>query len=501
MGLASNFLYVLSNVASVGTITQYLRNKITGDLTEVTPAITYTQGYLEDKIIVDAQGKFAYVVSTYMQYDGTYYNRIFQYLINQITGALTLITGGINPIKTSCSCFGICDDGKGKFLYTACAYGYDGNFPSILCKYTINPITGQLTELGTPTVLTHTPYGMCNTILGKYLYISHSAPNEVSTYEINQTTGDITEVGTHVVLSGNCRYLYDDGTGKYLYTASWGGRVIDEFSINQSDGLITNIGSFVVDSYHVTNDGTGKFIYSSPSSSALINKMLIGPTGTLTTIGITFTEAGSYNNPMANSGDGKFLYTICGNTDPGVLLGFSIDGVSGELTPLSTPFVAPGNSIAICSSRSNSTNDSSVLGYQFSTYPSSPVFDVLSYKDTEVLTDTVTVNPDILEPTDNLVISTPKVSTAPETTEKQRITDTVEKLNNFLAAAKEMQVVLDEKLQDYVVKVDVNKNPHVRDAIRRLFGVDSNVITYDMFKKALEMRSQYLKEQRDQSFT
>ena len=498
MGLASNFLYVLSNVAGVGTITQYLRNKITGDLTEVTPAITYTQGYLEDKIIVDAQGKFAYVASTYMQYDGTYYNRIFQYIINQSTGALTLITGGTNPIKTSCGAAAICDDGKGKYLYTACAFGYDGGSPSILCKYTINQTTGLLTVLGTPTVLTYTPYGMCKTILGKYLYIVNYAPDKITTYEINQTTGDITEVGTPLDLSGNCKNLCDNGTGEYLYIASYGAAQIDGFSINQTTGLLTNIGTIVSDSYNVMGDGTGKFLYTTPSSSGLITELLIGLTGTLTSIG-TIVVSNNGPCPIANSGDGEFLYTI----DPlhNQIIGLSINTSTGVLTSLVNPFICANNPIDICNSTYNGISTSSSLGYQFSTYPPSPVFDVLSYKDTEVLADTVTVNPDVLEPTDNLVISTPKVSTVPETTGKQRITDTIDKLNNFLAAAKEMQVVLDGKLQDYVVKVDVNKNPHVRDAIRRLFGIDSNVITYDMFKKVLEMRSQYLQEQRDKSFT
>lgn len=499
--MSSKFIYVISVNDGIGTISQYTRDLVTGDLTEVTPAITYDDGYIYDKIIVDSAGKFVYLLSSYLQYDGTYYNRIFQYIINQSTGALTLITGGTNPIKTSCGTAAICDDGKGKYLYTACAYSYDGNYPSILCKYNIDQVTGQLTVLGTPTVLTYINYpfsGMCKTILGKYLYIVRSAPNKITTYEINQTTGDITEVGTPLDLSGNTTHLCDDGTGNYIYSASWSAAQIDGFSINQTTGLLTNIGTIVSDSYNVMGDGTGKFLYTTPSSSGLITELLIGLTGTLTSIG-TIVVSNNGPCPIANSGDGEFLYTI----DPlnNQIIGLSINTSTGVLTSLVNPFICANNPIAICNSTYNGISTSSSLGYQFSTYPPSPVFDVLSYKDTEVLADTVTVNPDVLEPTDNLVISTPKVSTVPETTGKQRITDTIDKLNNFLAAAKEMQVVLDGKLQDYVVKVDVNKNPHVRDAIRRLFGIDSNVITYDMFKKVLEMRSQYLQEQRDKSFT
>jgi hypothetical protein len=85
-------------------------------------------------------------------------------------------------------------------------------------------------------------------------------------------------------------------------------------------------------------------------------------------------------------------------------------------------------------------------------------------------------------------------------TEQQRIEQTIVELQEWLVAAAQMQKVLGEKLKDRRVTVDPKLNPGVRDAIRRLFGVDSNTITYDMYKQALEMRTKLLEEGREETY-
>jgi hypothetical protein len=85
-------------------------------------------------------------------------------------------------------------------------------------------------------------------------------------------------------------------------------------------------------------------------------------------------------------------------------------------------------------------------------------------------------------------------------TEQQRIEDAISDLREWMVAAAEMQKVLGEKLKSRTVTVDPKVNPSVRDAIARLFGTESNTITYDMYKQALEWRSELLKEGRDKTY-
>jgi hypothetical protein len=85
-------------------------------------------------------------------------------------------------------------------------------------------------------------------------------------------------------------------------------------------------------------------------------------------------------------------------------------------------------------------------------------------------------------------------------TEKQRIDGAIEDLKEYLVAAEEMQRVLGEKLKNRRVTVDPKQNPAVRDAIRRLFGEDSNTITYNMYKEALRLRSELLTEGRNNTY-
>jgi hypothetical protein len=87
-----------------------------------------------------------------------------------------------------------------------------------------------------------------------------------------------------------------------------------------------------------------------------------------------------------------------------------------------------------------------------------------------------------------------------EVAPEDRLRETKEKFEKWIKAAEQMQTVLGEKLKNRKVKVPVSKDLSVRDAIARLFGVDSDTVTYDMFKYCLELRSKILEEQRRKNY-
>lgn len=63
---------------------------------------------------------------------------------------------------------------------------------------------------------------------------------------------------------------------------------------------------------------------------------------------------------------------------------------------------------------------------------------------------------------------------------------------DWIKAAEQMKLVLAEKMKDRVVKIDPRKDIAVRDAIRRLFNKDTNVITHEMFRYCLDAKSRLL---------
>jgi hypothetical protein len=85
--------------------------------------------------------------------------------------------------------------------------------------------------------------------------------------------------------------------------------------------------------------------------------------------------------------------------------------------------------------------------------------------------------------------------------EKVLIEQAIQRFTNVIKATQQMQNVLGQKLKDRTVKVNPSADASVRDSIRRVFNIESDgTITYDMFKKCLEWRSQITQEQRKKTY-
>lgn len=140
------------------------------------------------------------------------------------------------------------------------------------------------------------------------------------------------------------------------------------------------------------------------------------------------------------------------------------------------------------------------LGHEFTVPPSDSVVktQIVRQQDLNDLIEDLAVNREEPEQLRMAPISLGSSEEVP--TQQQQTTEAVENLQEWLIAAAQMQIVLGEKLKNRQVKVNPKINPGVKDAIARLFGIDSSTVTYDMYKKALEWRSQLLKEGRNNTY-
>jgi hypothetical protein len=132
-----------------------------------------------------------------------------------------------------------------------------------------------------------------------------------------------------------------------------------------------------------------------------------------------------------------------------------------------------------------------ILGHRFSIRPSLRVVEDIENKDF-LSQDLVVTRDEPAQILDSIVLPPQPVESREQIDEKQRIEVAVKNFEQFVKAAEEMQLVLGEKLKQRVIKINPNINPDAREAIRRLFGVNSDEITYDMFKKCLAWRSELL---------
>lgn len=227
-------------VSGPNTVWQYNINPTTGALTPKLPA-TVATGPNPEPIAVTPNGKYAYVAncprcseklrnSSSASPSKPAANTIWEYRINQSTGALSPKPIAIATIGTGANAIAITPDSKR--LYIAI---------NSVWQYNINPATGRLTPKSPATV----PAGGSAHDLaiepdGKNIYVVTVATNTVSQYRIDPSSGALSPkpVSTaKIVLHPEAIAIAPDGASAYVTSENDG--KISQYTINPSTGRIT----------------------------------------------------------------------------------------------------------------------------------------------------------------------------------------------------------------------------------------------------------------------
>lgn len=217
-----------------------------------TPGQAYPNG-----IAIDPTGQYAYVAG---RYPG---GAIFQYTVNQTTGALQPNPSGSNNVVATppFTSLGTAQPYDIKILKIPSGeYAYVSNYDDgTLWEFSINPATGTLSLLGTILVA---PDTVCtceaggNNIAaedialhpsGKYAYVTFSccsSPQSVAQFTINQTDGTLTPMTPPTVRSsGSAASIAVEASGKYAYVTSgdtgFANSTIAQYTIDQGTGALT----------------------------------------------------------------------------------------------------------------------------------------------------------------------------------------------------------------------------------------------------------------------
>jgi 6-phosphogluconolactonase len=264
-------------------------------------------------------------------------------------GALSPINGSPWPGSPNYYGGGLAMDPGGRFIYAASAAGP----PGLVAGFTINQTTGALTAIsGSPFSVGIAPVQAVVDKSGSFLYVADmlDAQGSIFGYSIDPSTGALTQLlGSPfpTLPNGQPSGLVADPSGKFLYAPLFTLNSVAAFTIDSSTGALTSVAgspfvtgadpSSFFDSIAV--DPTGKFLFglSGASSGSVISAFTIGSDGTLTPVsGSPFAAVPSdISGGLAVDPSGKFLYVAGGNA--AFILGLSIDGTTGAVTPLASP--------------------------------------------------------------------------------------------------------------------------------------------------------------------
>jgi 6-phosphogluconolactonase len=297
------FAYVanlVSNVSGPSSISMYTIDSTTGVLTPTTPA-TVPTGWFPQGIAIDPLGRFVYTANTD---DST----VSMFTINQTTGVLTPTT----PASVSTMIPGellsqpsfLTVDPTGSFVYTS-ALDSDG---ATVSMYTINQTTGLLTPTSPATVLTAgIPFQVAVAPSGKFAYVVNNFsggeyyPIAVSQYTVNSATGVLTESSSYGLAAGNApTAIAVDPTSRFAYVVNRLDDTVSMYTVDQNTGGLTLNSSTANPSgtiatgnepFRMDFDPSGKFVYVTNEQSAASIYTVNGD-GTLASAGTTGVATG-----------------------------------------------------------------------------------------------------------------------------------------------------------------------------------------------------------------
>ncbi len=260
-------------------------------------------GLYVDSIAIDPAGKFLYVPNAAA-------NQVVGFTVDGASGALGSIPG--SPFATGASPQEAVVHPSGKFLYVS-----DGNDPQGgISAFTIDSSSGAPSSISGspfPTMTGGGPDGLLIDPTGKFLYAALSFSNAVAAFTIDSSTGALTQVSgspfAPTLTGGAYPLLYSIAiapSGKYLYA----------------------LGSLDTEIYGFTIDGASGALATMPNSPFNISVL-------------------TYMSNLVVDPSGKFLY-IGG---AGSVFYMSIDGATGNLAPVSSPFIAYTHGLAVAKAK------------------------------------------------------------------------------------------------------------------------------------------------------
>ena len=228
---------------------------------------------------------------------------------------------------------------KNKFMYYSSS---DGS----LFGYTIDPKTGSLTPLNTPSYTVAGGNSIAVNAAGTMLFVGDTSTLQISVFSVNADGSLTAATGNPFAAGVSPAVMATDGQSKFLYASGGKGATqVAALSIGSGGALTAVLGSpFAFPMAVIAGEPSGKFLLggSRQSGDNHVYVFAIGSTGALTqsaTVNTTYTPRNLSVHP-----NGKWVYSL--NQDPLLakvepIEGFNFDSTAGTLTEMSaSPFTS-----------------------------------------------------------------------------------------------------------------------------------------------------------------
>ena len=336
---SGSFVYV----AHSGGVTAYASDANSGALTQVG---VFSAGPDATTIAADPSGNFLYVASVTSQSTHTF-------AVNTTTGALTLVENSNArhaPIFVALTSGNTAVTTRPKFVYQA-------NFGSSnLSAFSVDPATGTLAALaGSPFSIGGSPASVATSPDGRFVFVADFTGNTIAAF-LADTSGVLTPVtGSPFAVPSSPRDVWVDPSGLYLYVAHQSASDnLSMFNIDQSTGVLSLISGspLTVGSApeSLTMTPAGKYLVTGNTSSSDLTVLRSSGTGALGSIASSPFASPFYVRELAFDPTGKFLYAPITSSFQGnssVVAGYVQDGLTGALTPMTaSPFSSGNNPVA-----------------------------------------------------------------------------------------------------------------------------------------------------------
>ena len=276
-------------------------------------------------------------------------NTVSMYTVNSCTGDLTPTTPA--TVATGGNQFGaegLAVDPSGRFAYVANLMSNASDLATV-AMFTIDSSTGVLSPTTPPTVPTgYFPQGIAIDPLGRFVYTANSDDNTISMFTINASTGVLTPTTPAAVGAGwSPGFVTVDPSGKFAYASNQDDDTVSMYTINSSTGILTPTTPATVQAgsspFGVTVDPSGKFAYvpyaySQPNN--FVWQFTIDPvTGLLTPNTPPVISAGNSPTSVAVDPTSKFAYVT--NQNSASVSIYTLNG-NGTLTAAGTAATGSG---------------------------------------------------------------------------------------------------------------------------------------------------------------
>src|SRR5262249_52329947 len=276
-------------------------------------------------------------------------------------GSLTPISGSPFP-NPGTGVASVASDPAGKFLYTANQFGAAGNSVTAYAISQVGANFGALTPVAPPTPVPSGAGAFSVTVdpSGHFAYVGNVGNNTVSGFGIDPATGALSPVLTSP-FSGlpatGLQGVAVSPTDQFLYGAASGTNQVVLFPVDSATGILNVAGRMLFgppasnpinNPVSVTLDPLGRFAYTANntlpgagSGPGNVSVYRVDPsTGALTWVENTTNIGipGAGPSMVAVDPSGKFAYVSGG----GLVTAFTIDQITGALTPTNPPTFAAG---------------------------------------------------------------------------------------------------------------------------------------------------------------